>query len=405
MIVPNSELSTRFQMLLQSSSQLDVAAAWVGLGPEIDEIEAFSKRVGKDKIRIVAGISGNATNPIALQRLLDCSNLRIPKINPLFHMKIYIFHNKNGLTCWVGSANLTRRGFHENVEAVFEVEDDISILRTFEENFNICSANAKATAKNYIKTWTPPEYHGFVELYEGYIQNKYEVSIEKLESGLDWKSYYRLLNLADAEGVTDAKYSVFDEYRSWMNTIEIGNRVVKSGDWINDPKKHSAIIIGREGRPGAEGFGLLGSMGGAGQAAHILSSLDIEAQQTRSFIFSEILKIIDVSRIDFKDAAEGYFNAVTSIEYIGVGVASKLLALARPDVAVSLNGGSRGGLEVYSGIDGLRTIQAYLKLLEFLSSEPWYNSEAPDEPFERLVWSRRAALIDCLVYRPVAPRK
>ena len=46
------------------------------------------------------------------------------------------------------------------------------------------------------------------------------------------------------------------------------------------------------------------------------------------------------------------------------------------------------------------TQNRYGLLLEALYRKPWYDVDEPSDPFERRLWSMRAALLDCFVYIP-----
>ena len=67
---------------------------------------------------------------------------------------------------------------------------------------------------------------------------------------------------------------------------------------------------------------------------------------------------------------------------------------------VSLNGASREGLtRIFPGVDRLATPDDYGRFLERLYEEPWFDSAEPGAEFEKMLWSMRAALLDCFVYR------
>jgi hypothetical protein len=102
------------------------------------------------------------------------------------------------------------------------------------------------------------------------------------------------------------------------------------------------------------------------------------------------------------DAACTALTAMTDVDRIGSGVATRLLALARPDVCVSVNDGSRSGLADLTGLSRttLGTPANYRKLLTWMFERPWCSVGQPSDPWEASIWSMRAALIDCFVYTP-----
>ena len=72
----------------------------------------------------------------------------------------------------------------------------------------------------------------------------------------------------------------------------------------------------------------------------------------------------------------------------------------RPEVLVSVNNESVRRLAHWSGMSAavIKTSQAYEKFIRWVMQGKWWNVPAPNDTFEREIWSCRAALIDGLVY-------
>ena len=109
---------------------------------------------------------------------------------------------------------------------------------------------------------------------------------------------------------------------------------------------------------------------------------------------------------------EAYLRAVreaikriTALKGIGIATASRLLTLARPDRAISVNRGSADGLARLTGhsSSGITKPSHYLELLQWLYSLPWYQHPCPNDPLERRIWQYRAALVDAFVYDNRSP--
>ena len=84
------------------------------------------------------------------------------------------------------------------------------------------------------------------------------------------------------------------------------------------------------------------------------------------------------------------------------GIATRLLALARPDRFVSVNDGSRKGLAKCFGPDtptALGVPNNYRILLEKIYDRTWFREPAPQDEREQEICSMRAALLDCFVYK------
>jgi len=67
---------------------------------------------------------------------------------------------------------------------------------------------------------------------------------------------------------------------------------------------------------------------------------------------------------------------------------------------VSVNNESVKRLAQWSGIPTatIKTSSGYEKFVRWVMNGKWRNTPAPEESFEREVWSYRAALIDGLIY-------
>jgi hypothetical protein len=120
-------------------------------------------------------------------------------------------------------------------------------------------------------------------------------------------------------------------------------------------------------------------------------------------------RAIRASDADFPQAAVDFIGHVSEIKRFGPAVASRLLALARPDLAVSVNKGSRPGLAALSGlpssalrVPGRPRAKSYADLLEFLSTKEWYKNPQPANRYEQTLANARGALLDCLVYIPTS---
>jgi hypothetical protein len=136
-----------------------------------------------------------------------------------------------------------------------------------------------------------------------------------------------------------------------------------------------------------------------------------EDREVRVKIRAALQRVIiadGVGRAFLPDARDT-FNEVAKNKHFKKGIATRFIALARPDRGISLNRGSARGLAKWlTGEDepalprddnGYR--QLYLELLYKLYSQPWYQVGEPENPTERKIWAMRAALIDCFVYERV----
>ena len=157
-LLRTSELSSRFEKRLEWASEVDIAVAWV---TSCDAVAALIESAADTKVRIAVGLSGNATDPSALESLADTESvaLRIakPPRNGIFHWKYYCFRRIGEATCWVGSANLTRAGFHCNEEVVHEFHaGEAKTRQWFEDLWRTLDRDPTEAIAEYGERYKPP---------------------------------------------------------------------------------------------------------------------------------------------------------------------------------------------------------------------------------------------------------
>jgi len=122
MLLTHEDLLSRLQSHLSKATGLDIAMAWASLGEASNMVLAYARQ-HPGSVRALIGISGNSTHPNVLKGFRSLTDLRLPYHHPLFHPKLIIFHFNRKSIAWLGSANLTRCGFQQNIELVAEFDD------------------------------------------------------------------------------------------------------------------------------------------------------------------------------------------------------------------------------------------------------------------------------------------
>ena len=84
----------------------------------------------------------------------------------------------------------------------------------------------------------------------------------------------------------------------------------------------------------------------------------------------------------------------------GVGIASRLLAMKRPDQFVCLSSKNKRGLCKDFGITQSKIDYDFYweEFIERIRDAPWWKSDEPEEKSERGVWLGRAAMLDAIFY-------
>jgi hypothetical protein len=160
--------------------------------------------------------------------------------------------------------------------------------------------------------------------------------------------------------------------------------------------------IDHDSRRGIAGFGEVegidwlwfGSMKGAG---YYKQAINQNSQQV-----SEALDKIPLTG----EITEQHFNQYlelfrTAFEKSGIATATRLLAMKRPDYFICLDSKNRSKLcEAFVIPKTVGLDDYWEKVVERLTDSNWWNSEQPEDPQQRRIWSGRAAFLDVLFYEP-----
>ena len=217
---------------------------------------------------------------------------------------------------------------------------------------------------------------------------------------LTWLEYLDGIRKADIawRDACNGEQSVLGEGCSWERAIYTGHAVVLMPNWERLQPLEADVLIGAGERDPA--FMFLGNNKAAGWARHIFRGEDTLAERTG--IHRLLSSLQEVASNEFPRAGEEVYRRLIAMDRIGVGVATRLITLARPDCGISVNSASRQGLAQISGL-GKTTLhrpERYRELLEWVAEQPWHRSSPPEDPREREIWEIRAALLDCRVYAP-----
>ena len=402
-IISGNRLLKRFVELASEAKRVDIAVAWAS---SCDPIETLAE--SRADIRAVVGTSGNSTNPSTLRRLTEFSALRIPPNNPpqTFHPKYYCFHGETTV-CWIGSANLTGWGFGGNVELIHEFElKKREDGEWFEQLWEDLEPDPWPAILEYEERYTPPKRTSRPA------STVEDADLPLLADIETWKDFVDGLRAYDEfYRYHELGFDVVGESHSWHHTIITGHEVVLLSDWTNLTQRECRILRGLAGQDDDEGnWALLGTVGF--QANYVLNNnhmpeIGPNRQQIRALIEPVLLASDDVA--DVAHAAVQEIRSVRRSEDerhgIGPAATTRWLALARPDRLVSVNGASARRLGEVSGLpkDSGMLASVYGNLIAWLHDRPWFNEfnrEQPDDPFDRAIWNRRAALVDVFVYDP-----
>ena len=390
------DILDRFEQRLSESDAVDIAVAWATHCPAVEKLRAFCGRNGV--LRIVVGLDGSATDPTTLRDMAAFADLRIGAVQPpatgIFHPKYYCFRKSSRSTVWVGSANLTGSGFGRNEELVLETAGSKDSQKWFESLWNSLAEDPSEVIEVYARNWRPPSEREQRRWGTGSgARPQSQRAVERLNASWSWDDYVANLRVQDDEMLAaDRGGSVFGDTYSWMNTIRVGRPVTRLRNWRSLKPWQIDVLLGRQV------WGALGRLTGAGKACSIISG----SSESDSGVRRDILRHLRSTTKDGVDAIRSGADALVGIRNlghrIGEGVATRLLALTRPDCYVSLNGASRCGLAQCSGLPPTTLDRRYGDLLEWVLGAKWYGAPRPLDPLEGEIWDYRAALVDVFVY-------
>lgn len=106
----------------------------------------------------------------------------------------------------------------------------------------------------------------------------------------------------------------------------------------------------------------------------------------------------DVSRDQYERFTARFLKAFKNA---GMALASRLLAMKRPDTFVCVNNQNREGLFQAFRLIPSRDAEAYWGLIERVRACTWWNAPPPTAGDELEVWKARAAFLDALFYTGV----
>ena len=397
-LIERNHLLQRFIELLAEATEVDIAVAWA---TPWDALEALAEAASEGAtIRIAVGVSENFTPPAALRRLQGFANLRIassPLQPGIFHPKYFSFHGPRGTICWIGSANLTRRGFGENYELVHEFDDSTGEGRQwFESLWEKLDPDPGPAIDEYERGYRRPQ-RGPRPAPQGGIPNR-----EPLAEQSTWDDFVAQLQVLDDywDRSSRGRWDVFGETHSWLHTIATGRKVVQLLDWRN-LTQHQCYILRGEGEGEGE-WGLLGGLRGVGRFRMVFNPERMpDVGPTRAQLHGCVNRVLNADDDQIAEVARDVMQEIFGFRGFGTAVATRLLTLARPDRLVSVNYQSANGLGMLAELPpnprGLAI--RYVDLLTWVYDQPWFNAPQPDDPFEQTIWNSRAALLDAFVYK------
>lgn len=392
LIITNADLRTNLSRLIKKYENISFAVAWASAGTEIfGELSANRNRIHK----AVIGTHFYQTHPDVLDAFTESNNVRfILQPRGVFHPKLYIFWNQKHWELLMGSANLTAGALTNNAEAMILISDSDQTASSLKENvvtlidsyWDEARSVSKAAALSYRALWAKQQ-PALRRLSGQYGQTTItKAPAESAVMAMSWTQFFASVQ-KDAHHGFEKRCDLLKLVRTAFETtshfqeMELGLRKTIAG-LPTDFNEHWAWF---------------GSMSGAGyyhQAVnhnnpHISAALD------------KIPLNGLVSREHYEAYLAEFVQAFPNGRH-GVGIASRLLALKRPDYFICFD--SKNKKELCQDFEIKQTGMDYERyweeIIERITDSVWWNEPRPRNALAGRVWDGRAAMLDAIFYRP-----
>lgn len=392
LITTNAALKANLARLINKYENISFAVAWASAGTEVfKELSANRNCIHK----AVIGTHFYQTHPDVLDAFIGSNDVRfILQPRGVFHPKIYVFWNKQHWEILIGSANLTAGALTKNAEAMVLISDnDQAVSSLKEETIDLIDSYWKeartvknAAALSYRALWEKQQ-PALRRLSGQYCQSsRSKAPVDSKVMGMSWTQFYALVR-QDAyhgfEGRSDLLKLVRTEFETTghFQEMDLGIRQTIAGlpNNFND------------------NWAWFGSMRGAGYYSHEV----INNNPHLSAALDQIPLNGPVSREHYEAYIAEFVQAFPNGRD-GVGTASRLLAMKRPDYFVCFN--SKNQKELCKDFEinqtGMDYERYWEEVIERIIDSAWWNEPPPQNALARSVWDFRAAMSDAIFYTP-----
>ncbi|GMV83186.1 MAG: hypothetical protein AMXMBFR7_43700 [Planctomycetota bacterium] len=400
---------------LRMAQSIEICVAWITDGPILEELRRAGRRGTEIILRV--GLGGFVTDPRALKTLLRAPNTQVrvweTSQGSLFHPKVYLCEQKRQRSIWIGSNNATRSALEANCEAASCVANPdpaflLQVRSFFSEIEARCVPLSTAILERYTKKYTKAAEAQRRAEAAARARLKTVAKAKRSQVGghwftMTWPEYFRALkSQSRATGEhrdRDKDWSVLRTPKdSYLSTIEDTAKVLRSRG-RNISRFDCQKIVGDHASKGEEWweYGHLGTMTASGKTKNGV------LENTRGMRD----RILDIcrDRTFWKDRESSVSGvaALWKIPRVGPGLASRIGAILRPDLLVSINNAAVERLAKETGIPAGRIRSdwhGYRELLEVIWQAPWMNETTKAKPgsLEHRCWKARCALIDMFAY-------
>lgn len=389
-ISTNSELSKQLVRLVAEYPHIAIATAWASADTEVFRALVRHRR---RLAQAVIGTHFYQTHPDVLDQFIESNNVKF-MLQPdgVFHPKVYVFWSANAWEVILGSPNLTHGALTKNAELAMLVtsndgqpEMKDQILQVIGSYFDAARSVSRSEAESYRAIWRLKARDLSRVADEFGEKPATKPAVQSKVMSMEWDAYLAELKKDQSHG--------FKERLAMLAAVR---RLFDKNPRFND--------ISIDGRLGISGFSSnavpnpkwFGSMQGAGTFRHLIN----KESEAFSLALDEIPAEGEVLREHY-DAFIGQYVSAFHAGRHGLGTATRLLAMKRPDVFLCVDAKNRKRLAEDIGIvrvDRLDYERYWDEVVLRLMASPWWQAPEPDEPGAKAAWHARSAMLDAIFY-------
>jgi hypothetical protein len=402
-------MSTR---LLNGTAELaEVFREWCGKSEDIRVVTAWATTdcavcdcltEARSKIStMVVGLDFYTTSPSFLHSFRSVIRIGNALDGGTFHPKLYLFDNAGGFCCVMGSSNFTSGGFAKNTELNICVEGG-KADPFFQQVRDFIDAQEKSS-----DSITAPEIADYREQFEKLKASRARLAKFRTSTAARAKAKAAKEREAAGEALPEQLNKTWSEFVRLILAPKRRKRIdggtAGKGDYLQTAERCQSLFAQRGrlakmapadrqfvGGTTSEG-GWFGSMRGAGFFKQRLN--DDPASLDTALNHIPLIGKLKQSHFDA-------FAAAFQWERAGVGTASRLLAMKRPDLFICIDSKNRSGIASAFGVSAssLQTFDGYWNLMQRIWRCPWWRAPQPQQTLERRIWNARVALLDSIYY-------
>jgi len=395
LITKNADIEKNLFRLINKYQNIAFAVAWASNGTRVFESLCNNRRNCIRKA--VIGTHFYQTHPDVLESFIESKTVKfIFQKKGVFHPKIFIFWDDRHWEALIGSANLTNGALTINSEAMLLISEKDSnvapmkneILQLIESYWSAPDAESMSASKalSYRNLWKNQQ-SALKRISGQYGQvREGKAPFNTKVMGMSWAQFFDLIRQDPFHG--------FEERCSLLALVQKGFQIT--------PHFHEMGLGLRKTIAGLptefhEHWAWFGSMNGAGYFHQAVNNNNMHLSKALDQIPFEG----SISREHYNAYLEEFLMAFPNGRD-GIGTASRLLSMKRPDYFVCFDSKNKEELCKDLGIkrSGMNYERYWEEIIERIMGSVWWDSPRPDDKIAGMVWDGRAAMLDAIFYKP-----